>query len=60
VKHKVHTHTISDVANLQSELDSKAQLVHNHQISDIQNLDTELEGKASIGDVYVKTDFIDE
>lgn len=38
---------ISDVANLQTELDSKASLSHTHAIADVTNLQTELNSKAS-------------
>ncbi|WP_414049767.1 Ig-like domain-containing protein [Macrococcus animalis] len=54
---KSHTHTISDITNLQSTLDSKALAGHNHDltyapkththaIADVTNLQSTLDGKA--------------
>lgn len=40
-----HSHSISDVTNLQSSLDGKASLTHSHTISEITNLQTTLSGK---------------
>ena len=42
-----HTHTISNVTNLQTTLDGKASSTHTHTISDVTNLQTTLDGKAS-------------
>ncbi|MDU2023965.1 MAG: hypothetical protein E6729_00230 [Finegoldia magna] len=42
-----HTHSISDVSNLQTTLNSKASTSHIHDISDINNLQTALNGKSS-------------
>lgn len=42
-----HTHTISNVTNLQTTLDGKASSTHTHSISDVTNLQTTLDGKAS-------------
>ena len=42
-----HTHTISNVTNLQTTLDGKASSTHTHIISDVTNLQTTLDGKAS-------------
>ncbi len=44
----VHTHSITQVTNLQSELDSKAPLSHSHPISNITNLQNELDSKANV------------
>lgn len=44
----VHTHIISDVANLQAELDNKAPVVHGHSISDVTGLQNELDNRAYI------------
>lgn len=44
----IHTHNISEITNLTTELSNKADINHNHQISDVQNLQNELDGKANI------------
>lgn len=44
---KKHTHSISDVSNLQTTLNSKASTSHSHSISDISNLQYTLNNKAS-------------
>jgi len=43
----VHSHAISDITNLQNELDSKADESHSHAISDITNLQSNLDNKAN-------------
>lgn len=40
-----HTHTISDVTNLQTTLDGKASTSHSHTISDVTGLQTALDAK---------------
>lgn len=42
-----HTLGISDIANLQSNLDGKASKSHTHAISDVTNLQSALNGKAN-------------
>ena len=44
-----HTHSISDVSNLQTTLNGKASKSHTHSISDISNLQTALDSKATGG-----------
>lgn len=58
-----HSHSISDVSNLQSSLDSKASsshthtkseitdFTHSHSISDVTNLQTSLDGKVNTSDI---------
>ena len=40
-----HTHSISNVTNLQTTLDGKANSSHSHEISDVSGLQTALDGK---------------
>jgi hypothetical protein len=47
-----HTHTISQVTNLQTSLDGKANTVHSHAISDVTNLQTTLDGKTNVGHTH--------
>ncbi len=42
-----HTHPISEITNLQTELNNKASASHTHPISEITNLQTELNNKAA-------------
>lgn len=42
-----HSHSISEVTNLQTTLDGKASITHTHTISNITGLQTALDGKAS-------------
>lgn len=42
-----HTHTISQVTNLQSQLNSKASSSHTHTIANVTNLQSTLDGKAA-------------
>jgi hypothetical protein len=42
-----HTHPISEVDNLQTELDGKAASSHTHTIANVTNLQTSLDGKAA-------------
>jgi hypothetical protein len=51
-----HTHTISQVTNLQTSLDGKANTVHSHAISDVTNLQTTLDGKTNVGHTHVISD----
>lgn len=46
-KPSAHTHNISDVTNLQTTLNGKANSVHTHSISDVTGLQTALDGKAN-------------
>ncbi len=43
----IHSHGISDITNLQTNLDGKAALSHTHTIANITNLQTSLDGKAN-------------
>ena len=43
---KVHNHQISDVADLQTELDGKAPAMHSHTVDDVTGLQTLLDSKA--------------
>jgi len=52
---ETHTHNISEITNLTTELSNKADINHNHQISDVQNLQNELDGKANLIQV-IRTD----
>lgn len=52
---KVHTHSISDVTDLQTTLNGKAPSVHTHTTDDVTGLDTALGNKANSSDVYTKT-----
>lgn len=42
-----HSHAISEITNLQTELDAKSDSTHGHSISDVTNLQTELDAKAT-------------
>ena len=44
----IHTHPISDVINLQTELDKRANKQHTHVATDITDLQTELDKKANV------------
>jgi len=44
-----HTHSISDVTNLQTELSGKAAASHSHGIADVTGLQTALDGKQASG-----------
>jgi hypothetical protein len=44
-----HSHAITDVTNLQTSLNGKANTSHTHAISDVTNLQTTLNGKANTG-----------
>jgi hypothetical protein len=52
---EAHTHNISEITNLTTELSNKADINHNHQISDVQNLQNELDLKANLIQV-IRTD----
>jgi chitodextrinase len=43
----VHSHSISDITNLQITINGKANTTHSHAIADITNLTSTLSGKAS-------------
>ena len=47
-----HTHTKSDITDLQAALNGKADSHHNHPISDITNLQTALDGKALVSHTH--------
>lgn len=55
----IHTHSISDVTDLQTALNGKAPTNHTHVISDTSGLQTALDGKSPTthnhDDVYVKS-----
>lgn len=51
-----HTHPISDVINLQTNLDSKSNVGHGHIIGDITNLQTSLDNKAALSHTHVIAD----
>jgi len=51
-----HTHSISDVTNLQTTLDGKAASSHTHAISDVTNLQTTLDGKAAASHTHAAGD----
>ncbi|GAA4880543.1 hypothetical protein GCM10023310_70940 [Paenibacillus vulneris] len=51
-----HTHSIADVTNLQSTLNSKAAAVHTHSITDVNGLQTALEGKLTASKMVSQTD----
>jgi len=52
---EAHTHNISEITNLTTELSNKADINHNHQISDVQNLQNKLDLKANLIQV-IRTD----
>ena len=57
-----HSHSISDVNNLQTALDGKASSTHNHSISDVTNLQSSLNAKANssdLGTVATSNDYSD-
>ena len=54
-----HSHSISDVTNLQTALDGKASSTHNHSISDVTNLQTTLNGKAPSTHSHLLSDITD-
>ena len=58
-----HTHSISDVSNLQTSLDGKSNTGHVHEISDVDGLQTsltgiynEIAGKSAIGHGHMMAD----
>lgn len=48
----VHTHSINDVLNLQTNLDSKSSLNHTHTISAVNGLQTALDAKANLAHTH--------
>jgi hypothetical protein len=44
-----HSHSISDISNLQTSLDGKASISHVHAVSDVTGLQTALDGKQASG-----------
>jgi len=62
---KEHTHEISEVSNLQDELDNKSDVGHGHEIADINNLQNALNNKSDVGHThddryYIKTEVDDK
>lgn len=53
---EVHTHSSSDITNLQSALSSKADSGHTHVITDITNLQSTLDGKAASSHTHAIAD----
>ena len=51
-----HHHVISDVTNLQTTLDGKANSSHTHAINDVTNLQTTLNGKANSSHTHAIND----
>lgn len=55
----IHTHPISDVTNLQTELDKRANKQHTHVAADITDLQTELDKKANVVHEHAIEDITD-
>lgn len=51
-----HAHTISDIANLATELAGKSAVSHTHTEADTTNLVSDLAGKADVGHTHPSTD----
>lgn len=47
-----HTHTISQISNLQSTLDGKASTSHKHKVSDVEGLALDLQERPTRNDFY--------
>lgn len=47
-----HTHSITNITNLQSQLDGKAKVQHNHTIDTVVNLQSALNSKSEIGHTH--------
>jgi hypothetical protein len=54
-----HTHAISDITNLSTQLDSKASSSHTHAISEITDLSTQLDSKASSSHTHAISEITD-
>jgi len=54
-----HSHSISDVTDLQTTLDGKASSSHNHNISDVNNLQSSLDGKANSSHTHTVSNITD-
>ena len=53
-----HTHPVSDVDDLQDDLDDKAPTHHIHAIADVTGLQADLDLKAEIANVFDKTAYL--
>lgn len=51
-----HNHTISQITNLQSEIDNKSNVGHAHVIGDVTGLQTGLDGKAPMSHAHAISD----
>lgn len=51
-----HTHTIANVTDLQTMLNSKAASVHGHAVADVTGLQSLLDGKAAVGHTHAAAD----
>ncbi|EAX67810.1 hypothetical protein TVAG_521320, partial [Trichomonas vaginalis G3] len=49
---KTHTHSISDITNLQETLETKANKTHTHTIANITNLQETLNSKSDVGHTH--------
>ena len=55
----IHTHPITDITNLQTELDKKAEKEHTHTAAEITDLQTELDKKANVVHEHTIEDITD-
>ncbi|WP_147835676.1 LamG-like jellyroll fold domain-containing protein [Victivallis vadensis] len=51
-----HSHTIANVTDLQTMLNSKAASVHGHAVADVTGLQSLLDGKAAVGHTHAAAD----
>ncbi|KAI5549057.1 phage tail repeat-like family, partial [Trichomonas vaginalis G3] len=56
---KQHTHSISDITNLQETLNSKSDVGHTHTIANIANLQETLNSKSDIGHTHTSSEITD-
>lgn len=54
-----HTHELSEIGDLTTELEGKADVVHTHEVSDIDTLQTILDGKAGTSHTHTKSSITD-
>lgn len=47
-----HTHSITNITNLQSQLDGKAKVQHNHTFANVVNLQSTLNNKSDVGHTH--------
>lgn len=47
-----HTHSITNITNLQSQLDGKAKVQHNHTFATVVNLQSTLNSKSDVGHIH--------